>query len=164
MFTIKLKQQLTISEGNLLAEIEAGNMANLGLEISDGDKELWITSLKDNIAKGNTNLYVGYMDGNLCCFVTIYHKDNELWLSEFEIAEKYKNTKVVIRMIEKLMEVNYLKDYTHIYFKINKTNTKSQKTFEHLGAKMVKENEKSFTYSLSKNDVANYLVKLNSKH
>lgn len=162
-FRMLRKLSLTEEELDALCEIETENMKNLGMEINKQDKILWQQNMKNNLENKDFLCFVGYLDGKICCFVTFLINNNKLWVSEFELNSKVQNTKIIYKVIKHLCDTIDDLNFENLYFKINKTNYKSSSTFSHIGATIQKENEKSFTYELKKEDIVSLVNRLETR-
>ena len=158
----QLVEKTTVShkELNKLYEIESYNMKCLGLTVRDNDKILWQKTMLTNLKEPNFKLFIVYLNGDICAFATLFIKDEQLWVSEIELSEKSKYTKIIFKLLATLASYVSLSKFACAFFKINKNNRISHKTFSHLGAKIIKENEKSYTYCIKRTDLQNY-IKIN---
>lgn len=140
--------------------IVSNNMKKLGFEISAKDETVWKENLQRNLTDEKFYFYVIYQNGEIVGFVEVGVFEDKLFLSELQLCDNAKNTRVLPNILNRLVELDELANFDKIYFKINKNNIKSQKTFEHLGAVKNAENSSSYSYVLGKNNVKKYLKKI----
>lgn len=140
--------------------IVSNNMKKLGFEISAKDETVWKENLQRNLTDEKFYFYVIYQNGEIVGFVEVGVFEDKLFLSELQLCDNAKNTRVLPNILNRLVELDELANFDKIYFKINKNNIKSQKTFEHLGAVKNAENSNSYSYVLGKNNVKKYLKKI----
>lgn len=162
-FRVIKKTFFTDKELNELCEIESENMKSLGLSITEQDKILWKQNMQKNLNDDNFLCFVGYLDGKICAFVTFFISNKQIWVSEFELNKSVQNTKIIYKIIKFLCNIQNFGEFDSLFFKINKTNQKSKRTFSHLGAIIQKENEKSFTYVLKKEELIKFITLLEKR-
>lgn len=158
-FRIIKKLSLSQMEIDQVYDIISSNMKNIGISVSDADKLTWCNRLLNQLRVQNHYFYIAYLDGNICGFVELSKIDKKLFVSEFELADWCKGTKVIFYIIKVLVTCSDLSQFDKIYFKINKTNLLSTKTFSHLGATKYTENEKSTGFVLNRDDLACFINK-----
>ena len=154
------KNYVNNKEFSKMFGIVSKNMAKLGFEISAKDEKIWKENLQKNLTDEKFYFYVVYQNGEIVGFVELGVFDDKLFLSELQLCDNVKNTRVLLNILNKLVEFDEFTCFDKIYFKINKNNIKSQKTFEHLGAMKNAENSTSYCYVLEKNNVMKYLKKI----
>lgn len=155
-FKIVEKKILSDSDLNMMFEILKPNLIKLGYtNISDSEKEIW----KSNHNQSNNFYFWIYADDNFVGYFELCVNENKLFLSEIQLCGNVKQTKTILYVIKFLTELDYFKDFDKIYFSINKTNSLSNKTFSHLGGKIVRETEKKNIYELSRDKIEQYLSK-----
>lgn len=81
--------------------------------------------------------------------------DNNLWISEVQIKDEYKNKGVLKELLSYFIKKDIVNNYHEIYIHINSNNDISKKVFTHIG---FKEKEKTI-YRISINDLKEYLEK-----
>ena len=154
------KQHLTDRELKQAFNIIKCNMTNLGFNVSEKNKEVWCNSIKNNIVSSNFYFYLVYLNGEIVGFVELA-KLNEIFIvSEVQLADKVKRTKIILNIIKFLFECPELANENEVYFSILKNNNMSNKTFSHLGGEIISENEKKYKYSIKRDLVHKYITKL----
>lgn len=154
------KQYLTQAEISKLFEIISRNMSDIGFEIGKKDKSVWEKNLENNLLRNDFFLFVIYKDGIIVGFIELGVYDEKLFLSELQLCEQVKNSRILLKTIQTLMKNDNFEHFNEIYFNINKNNFKSIKTFEHLGGECIKRNEKSVCYKIKRGIIDNYLKKV----
>ncbi len=161
-FRIIKKLSLSQIEIDQVYEIISSNMKKLGILVSDADKLTWCNRLLNQLRVQNHYFYIAYLNGKICGFVELSEIDRKLYVSEFELSDWCKGTKVIIYIIKALVECSDLSQYDKIHFKINKTNLLSTKTFSHLGATKYMENERSASFILNRDVSVDFINKFES--
>lgn len=154
------KQALTEEELISLFNILKSNMLALNVDVKREDKKLWSNNLKQNLQNANHSFYIIFYKREIVGFFSTINKENSLYVPEVQLADKVKGSKLILEIIKSIYFSNYLKNIQEINFSILKNNNMSNKTFSHLGGKITAETERKFIYSLSPEDVKNYLIKL----
>ncbi len=160
VFELEIKQYLTQTEISKLFEIISRNMSDIGFEIGKKDKSVWEKNLENNLLRNDFFLFVIYKDGIIVGFIELGVYDEKLFLSELQLCEQVKNSRILLKTIQTLMKNDNFEHFNEIYFNINKNNFKSIKTFEHLGGECIKQNEKSVCYKIKRGIIDNYLKKV----
>lgn len=150
------KKYLNKSELQKVFDIVANNMRSLGFEISSGDKEVWANNLQQNLLDEKFWLFLFYFDGKIVGFVEMGAYDEKLFLSELQLCDCVKNTRILPFALNKLLEFEGFAQYDEIFFNINKNNKKSRKTFEHLGGVVVENKQNSCLYVIKREKIHNY--------
>lgn len=158
-FCLIKKLSLSSMELDRVYDIISSNMKNIGISVFDEDKLPWCNRLINQLGQKNHYFYIAYLDGKICGFVELSEIDKKLFVSEFELADWCKGTKVIFYIIKALVTCSDLSQFDKIYFKINKTNLLSTKTFSHLGATKYTENEKSTGFVLNRDNLACFINK-----
>ena len=156
-YNILRKTNLTIIETEVLFDIIKDNLLSLEYKISNNDKELWIENLKNSLQKEKFYLYLVYKEEKIVGFVEIIEENNKLTLSEIQIDNYNKKTRILLDIINFLLTRKDFLTFEEMYFNINKKNILSNKTFSHLGGKIIEEREKSYLYKIKRKDVEKYL-------
>ena len=110
----------------------------------------------------NENLYfylIVYKE-EFCGFIEIVDLNNRLIISEIQINDKMKGTRLILHIIKFIYNNLGFLNYYKVYFNINKNNIISNKTFKHLGAEITLEKEKTIQYEIKRIDVEKYLKSL----
>lgn len=152
-----------ISEENFdtLFKIIKNNMINIGVNVVDEDKKFWVDNIDSKLRDDKFFFYIIFYNGEICGFIEAVDSDNELIVAEIQLDAKVKGSRMILRVIEFMLNNKKFANYDNIKFSINKKNNMSNKTFGHLGAKIYSENEKSFRYELTRNQVERYVKKIN---
>ena len=156
-YNILRKTNLTTIETEVLFDIIKDNLLSLEYKISNNDKELWIENLKNSLQKEKFYLYLVYKEEKIVGFVEIIEENNKLTLSEIQIDNYNKKTRILLDIINFLLTRKDFLTFEEMYFNINKKNNLSNKTFSHLGGKIIEEREKSYLYKIKRKDVEKYL-------
>ncbi len=151
------KKFLLQKELNRLFEITASNMAKIGFEIKDSDKQIWCESLKNNLHSKNFTLYNIYRNGEIVGFVSLESVENNLFLCDIELDENVQKTRLILDVIKFLNANQKFKDYPALFFGINKNNKKSLDTCFHLGAEIIEERPNAYRFKLNRVNIEKYL-------
>lgn len=120
-------------------------------ELYDNQKNFnkWYSSIK-----GNTTykMLIYYLDNKIVGFFSYSIVDNNLWISEVQIMDKYKNQKILKSFLKYFVTLEEFKQYSEIYLHINSKNILSQEVFKHIGFK----NIEGTIYSIKAIDLINY--------
>ncbi len=154
------KDRLTASEIDAAFNILKINMLELNVPATEEDKALWSKSLKQNLQDNNFAFYLIYLRGELVGFVETLSKGNSLNVCEVQLANRVKHTKVILEVIKHLYSLKEAYTAEEVTFSILKNNEMSNKTFSHLGGKIVWQSERKNYYSLSPELVEKYLKTL----
>ena len=138
------------------------NMINLGFIVSDKDKISWCENIKNNLANSNFYFYLVYLNSEIVGFVEVLNQENSFIISEVQLADKVKRTKIILEIIKYLLNCSELSNVNEVYFSILKNNDMSNKTFSHLGGKIVSENERKFKYVIKRDFVNSFISKFNT--
>lgn len=155
--TIIKKTFLNQYEIDSAFEIIKLNMIDLGFEVSQQDKEFWCQNIKDNLEKSNFYFYLVYLDGEIVGFMEIVNEKEDFIISEIQLSNKAKRSKIILSIIKYLLDSNELANINKVYFSVLKNNIMSNKTFSHLGGKIIYETDKKFKYVIEKEDVLKYI-------
>lgn len=139
------------------------NMINLGFNVSKKDKEFWCDNLKNNLEKENFYFYLVYLDGEIVGFIELTNADNSFIVSEIQLDDKVKHTKIILEIIKYLLNSPELAHQNEVYFSILKNNSISNKTFSHLGGEIIFENEKKYKYIIKRELVESFISRLKNK-
>ena len=156
-YNILRKTNLTIIETEVLFDIIKDNLLSLEYKISNNDKELWIENLKNSLQKEKFYLYLVYKEEKIVGFVEITEENNKLTLSEIQIDNYNKKTRILLDIINFLLTRKDFLTFDEMAFYINKQNAMSNKTFSHLGGQIIEERQKSYLYKIKRCDVEKYL-------
>lgn len=159
-FSIIRKKYLSTKSFDVLFEIVKENMSKIGFNPTENDKILWIENIKKELNNDNFYFYVIFFDGEICGLVELLNSDNKFIISEIQFNSNVRGSKLIVRVIDFLLNNPSFKDYNKAFFNINKNNLISNKTFTHLGAKIVEEKEKSFKYEIERKTVETYIQNL----
>lgn len=88
---------------------------------------MWKENLQRNLTDEKFYFYVIYQNGEIVGFVEVGVFEDKLFLSELQLCDNAKNTRVLPNILNRLVELDELANFDKIYFKINKNNIKSQK-------------------------------------
>lgn len=138
------------------------NMINLGFNVSDHDKIFWCKNIENYLENPNFYFYLIYLDGEIVGFIEIVNENNCFIISEIQLNDKVKHTKIILEIIKYLLKCPEFADVNEMNFSILKHNTLSNKTFSHLGGKIVSENDKKYKYTIHRSCIDNYVSKLNN--
>lgn len=153
------KRELTERELDCAFEIIKLNMLALDVDVKSEDRALWGENLTRNLQNADYGFFLIFLKHEIVGFFSTINKQGSLYVPEVELAEKVKGTKVILEIIKFMYYSNNLKDINEINFSILKNNNMSNKTFSHLGGKIISQTERKFIYSLSPQDVKTYLTK-----
>ena len=98
-YNILRKTNLTDEEIDVLFDIIKSNLLDLGYNVSNSDKEVWTKDLKDNIQKQECFLYLVCKEKQIVGFVEIFKKKDRLTLSEIQIDNYNKKTRILLDII-----------------------------------------------------------------
>lgn len=157
--SIVKKSNLNDDELSNSFEIIKLNMLSLGLKVESEDKDFWCNNLKALLKKDNFCFFLVYMNGEIVGFIELMKNDDIFYISELQLSNKVKRSKTILKIIKFLFESEDLKEAKEVQFSILKNNLMSNKTFTHLGGKIILETEKKYGYSLSKTKAMKYLSK-----
>ena len=157
--TIIRKHYLNDYELEQAFNIIKPNMINLGFNVSDNDKAFWCKNIKDNLENSNFYFYLVYLNGEIVGFAEVVYENDSFIISEVQLKDKVKRTKIILEIIKYLLNSLELSNADEAYFSILKNNTMSNKTFSHLGAKIVSENDRKFKYVIKRDCVNSYISK-----
>ncbi|MBQ8522571.1 MAG: hypothetical protein IJ458_02765 [Clostridia bacterium] len=157
------KKYLSTKNFDTLFEIIKNNMLKIGFNIVDEDKNLWINNLKKELLNDNFYLYTIYYNGKICGFIEMIESNNQLIIGEIQFSDIVKGSKLILHTINFILNNKQFNKYDKAYFNINKNNIMSNKTFVHLGAKIILEKEKSFKYEILRSNVQQYTNFLTKK-
>ena len=138
------------------------NMINLGYIVSDNDKISWCENIKNNLANSNFYFYLVYLNSEIVGFVEVLNQENSFIISEVQLADKVKRTKIILEIIKYLLNCAELSNVDEVFFSILKINVMSNKTFSHLGGKIVSETERKFKYVIKRGSVNSFISKFNT--
>ncbi len=159
-YTILREKYLTDKKIAVLYEIIKNNMANIGFDVSEQDKNGWTNNLKEHFKKDDFYFYVIYNSGDICGFIEIVEYENKLIVSEVQLDNTVKGSRLIVEVIDFILTNPSFSKYNNCYFSINKNNTMSKNTFTHLGAKFYREKGNKVKYGISRIEVEKYLEKL----
>lgn len=137
------------------------NMINLGFIVSNKDKASWCDNIKSSLANSNFYFYLVYLNSEIVAFFEVFNEKDTYIISEVQLADKVKRTKIILEIIKYLLNCNELSNVDEVYFSILKNNDISNKTFSHLGGKIVSENERKFKYVIKRDFVNSFISKFN---
>lgn len=157
--TILRKNYLSEYELDMAFNIIKSNMIGLGFEVSEEDKRFWCKNIQDNLQLSNFYFYLVYLNGEIVGFIEFVNKNNSFIISEIQLSDKAKHTKIILEIIKYLLNCEELSKVNDIYFSILKNNKMSNKTFSHLGGEIIDENDKKFKYIISRDKVKSYMDK-----
>ena len=96
--------------------------------------------------KENFNKWMNMIKNNICYFILTYEIDNKiigflnytiinnnLWISEVQIKDDYKNHKILKELLKYLIKLDICKKYKDITIHINEENKLSKIVFTHIG-------------------------------
>ena len=162
-YSILRKTYLSKTEGQLAFKIIKDNMIDLGYNITNSDKKIWLGNLNKNLLNPDFYFYLVYKDGKIVSFVELVKNKDKLTLSEIQINQNNKKTRLLLYIIHSLIANKELLGFDEVFFNINKNNDMSRKTFTHLGGEIVEEHERSCLYKISRKKIENYLSLLTIK-
>lgn len=141
--------------------IISSNMSKLGFVIKKEDEVIWKENIVNRLKDENCFFYLVYQNGKICGFVEIVISNDKLIVSEIQLNDKVKNTRVLLKILKTLLQDNNFKSFNDVYFYINNKNLKSIKTFTHLGGILKEQKGNSSLYCLNRNNMVNYFKKFN---
>lgn len=139
------------------------NMIRLGFNVTEKDKITWCDNIKKYLESDDFYFYLVYLNGEIVGFCTVVKENNAFTVSEIQLADKVKRTRIILEIIEYLLKAPELKNENEIYFSILKNNEMSNKTFSHLGGQIISENERKNKYVVKRNSVESYINNLKNK-
>ena len=165
-YTFLRKEKLSDFEIEAMFKIIKNNLIQIGYSVSDGDKKIWISSLKKNLTSKNFFNFIAYKNNQIVGFAQLIIIDNKLTFSDVELSDLVKNSRIILELVDYTFTLKEFASFDEVYFNINNKNQKSINTFSHLGGKVIQKREKSSQYLLKKADVKNYLdkIKHSNKH
>ena len=86
--------------------------------------------------------------------------DNTLYFCDIIIKEKSRQTRLVFEFVKFVLNCNQFKGYDEIYMHINRNNEMSLKTWSHFNYQKLEEQNLSNLYKISREDIANYINRL----
>lgn len=153
-------QSLSEKELDACFQIIKNNLPSEGIILQPSDEKLWKSNFLSNLKKDNF-LTVLIIDGlSICGFFTL-SLEERLYLCEIQFSESVKNTRLILKTLLYIFNMKDVLNYQQIYFNIKKTNIISNKTFSHLGGKIVSSSTGSSLYVLERDAVKAYLARLN---
>lgn len=135
------------------------NMEELGVNVSEEDKTNWWKNITDYLNDPTFYFYLVYLNGEIVGFVEIVNKENTCIISEVQLNNKAKHTRIILDIITHLFNCEEFSKVYEMSFYILKQNSMSNKTFSHLGGKIVSENDRKYEYIISRDSVNSYLSK-----
>ena len=158
---IKIVKKMFLHEDELIKafEIIKLNMIDLGVKVLDNDKIFWAKTIEDNLNGKDFYFYLVYLNEEIVGFIELIKNNGIFIVCEVQLSNEVKRSKTILKVIKFLFECEELKNENEIQFSILKNNIMSNKTFTHLGGKIILETENKYRYSLLKNKVINYLSK-----
>lgn len=160
IFHFLRKRHLASKEFDTLFDIISNNMQKLGFHINNNDKLVWINNLKQNLRNDNFYMYLIYFNGEICGFIELVESENDLVVSEIQFNPLVKGSKLILHVINFVLNNPKFTKYTSAKFSINKNNTISNRTFTHLGGEICDEKGNSYTYKIERIKVQKYLDNL----
>ena len=112
----------------------------------------WINSI--NSSK-DYQIITYSIDNNLIAFLSYNIIDNNLWISEVQVKDNYKNKEILKKLLKQFLCNKITKRYKEIYIHINSKNIISQQVFKHIGFKL-KENT---IYTIKIEELIKYIYK-----
>lgn len=73
------------------------------------------------------------VSGEVIGFLNYCIINNNLWISEVQVKNNYKNKGILKKLIRKFVSIEEVKKYDHIIIHINNNNELSKKVFTHIG-------------------------------
>jgi len=151
------KNTINYNELNTCFNIIKNNMINLKFKVSKQDEANWKNNIVNNLIKQNYFFYLLYSNNKICGFVILVYENN-LTLHEIQLSDNVKRTRVLYYTLKYLNSSIGLKNFNSVGFSILKHNFISIKTFTHLGAKLVKETENKYFYTLERLALEQYFA------
>ncbi len=159
-YSIERKINLIDEEINSAFEIVKKNVLDLGIEVSENDKQIWINSLTKNLKNNDFYFYLLMNKNEVVGFLELIEREGKLTLSEIQLNDKAKRTFILINALRFVLESADFNEFDEVYFSIKKENTASNQTFKHLGGKVVDDLGKNLLYRITRTDVEKYFQKL----
>lgn len=78
--------------------------------------------------------------------------NNNLWISEVQVKNNYKNKGILKKLIRKFVSIEEVKKYDYIIIHINNSNKLSKKVFTHIGFESIGKT----LYRINLKDMINY--------
>lgn len=147
-YAICKKRILNEEELEKVYQITSSNMAEIGFEIREEDREIFKNSMRKNFEDENFVFFLLHKNENICGWLSLYIKPEGIFFSEIEFAPAEKGTRLLVRTLLHLLSQKEFERYENITFYINKKNKMSNKTFSHLGGKIVEEKPNGYVYLL----------------
>ena len=139
------------------------NMENLGYIVSQEDKEQWCKNILNNLYNKDFYLYLVRSNREILGFVEIIKTGNSYVVSEVQLSEKAKATKIILKTIKFLLYCEELSGVDEVCFSVLKNNTASNKTFSHLGGEITSQSENKYRYVINRKNVEKYLSKFKGR-
>ena len=158
------KRTLSQEEYLKLFNIVSKNVMQRGGIVSNKDFNNWKNNINQLLLNEDCYFYILYNNENIVGFVELLRKDNVMHLSEIELCDQVKGTKILFKILSYLVDSKDFEDDELIQFSINKNNDMSNKTFRHLGGKLIDEKPNHYIYTITKSQVINYLNNLTKKN
>ena len=134
----------------------------MGITEKEGDYSIFSTSVLSQLKNKTKNFYYFiYKNKQLCGVFNLCVENNKLFLGNVVFNNKLKNTHLILDFIAFVLNAKNFKAFDNIYFNINNKNTKSIKTFMHLGGEIVLAKQNSSLYCLNRNTATTFLAKFN---
>lgn len=108
----------------------------------------------------NFYFYLVYLNRKIVGFVEVVDEKGSFIISEVQLADKVKHTRIILEIIKYLLDSPKLSNVKEVYFSISKNNDMSNKTFSHLRGKIISENDRTFKYVIKRNLVNTYMSKI----
>lgn len=77
------------------------------------------------------------VSGEVIGFLNYCIIGDELWISEVQVKDNYKNNGILKKLIREFVSIEEVKKYDHIIIHINNNNELSKKVFTHIGFKSI---------------------------
>jgi len=161
MYQFIRKLKLTEAEIKAYYNLIANSFADMGINAKEDDFLVLKTAINKNIKSPKNFYYFIYKNAKICGAFDLAIENGKLYLGNVVFDNKYKGTHLILEFLNFVFKASEFKEFNEIYFNINNKNSKSKQTFLHLGAKVFKEKEHSALYCLKRQDVKNYLNKIN---
>ncbi|MBQ8431144.1 MAG: hypothetical protein IJX26_04340 [Clostridia bacterium] len=163
-FLMIKKEFFKEDELDFLCEIIYKNMQQIGLKAFEEDKGIWKNNVNEKLKSENFYFYVVYYKNEIVGFVELLTEENYIYLREIELCDKIKRTKILLFILNFLVSQQEFFEYDDINFSVNKNNEMSNKTFSHLGGKIIKTTDKQNLYQIKKERVESYLFNIFNKN
>ena len=141
-------------------DIVKNNIINLGIDVSEKDREIWISSLNNNLSNKDFYFYLLYNDGKIAGFMEMIKSNGKLTLSEIQLNDSLKRTRILPFLINYILNEKAFSEFDELYFSIKKVNNASNATFSHLGGEIVEDRGKNWLYRISREKVSKYMKKM----